>query len=1041
MTSVETVPSGSRFLNRSNMGGGYLCARPSTSYTVAAFCPLCMRLLGPLVPSGSMSDRAAGRAGARDGDAGQFNAVIAGAIHISCYITAANRAAPVFEVVPQRNAVRCVTKPLRDGGAAGAGSLNATSASRASDSTGLAGPVPSVSSASSSSPSSLQSTPGSSSSQASHSAEWAFHAVFRPHPSSLSLLSSHAADFYREVSQPALRNACQGVNTNIVAWGVHPTQKFRLLFGKSTGNLPLSPSSGRSYAPSASSSASLPIAQPSGTASLSERDAMELYGQLGALLHEFFTRIAAPDVRQTSAVQSADEWRLGISSWLVVNNQVVDLLKPPSSSPSSSPSSHSSAPRAAPSSSPSGNANAPMAFVNLEARSLRGACSILQMAKTNRIVTKQNVEHAHFFVRVALFHRGQVSTLHLVDLVDFRDFEDPAAADEKWELLEILQELRQPPLSARQAAGSKQQKPREGASSSSPPPSPTTDSKTAGPRTPPRSSSPVASSTRRYATTLANFVLPLLTANAQTFLYANVIDLRSSLRESVALLNAVANLRGFVCPCRRLSGVAFVQLGFQAPPTDMDKEDAHADAATTASFETQAAVSIGESLLSQLAAPSPVVDGTNSPFASKWSSPPAPATSRQRNESTRPAATTDDSETADSSEAMRWLDAFQQRKREILGARVDTVAPAAEVVSLANSRVEAARSRVDASPDRAQQSPPPNSVSEIYEQLRRSMLAIEMGGDSHAATASHTADAFGASNPRHDASPPLAREMPFTMLSTSDHRELETHERYGVDFNALAAVSPVRLPSQRSSSSSRSSSRSEEGCYSSNQQQVSSRSVPVKACEGVQPPCSSEETKWDRIVSPNCTEWGRPTPSSPPEHQQGRHLRPSSPPISPPQAPQQASTPSSRHLPPATPTRLLPIADFEAQCVRAGVPSTPAAAPNVDGLDPATADRVQAADAALLRKNYDALLTIVREQQELREEAEARAADAVHDQEELRAAFEVQIENMKLDNVALRRKMRLLEKRSDAQDALDSTTTTCRRCRSRCTSSRSATWR
>ncbi|KAE8892779.1 hypothetical protein PF005_g3819 [Phytophthora fragariae] len=86
--------------------------------------------------------------------------------------------------------------------------------------------------------------------------------------------------------------------------------------------------------------------------------------------------------------------------------------------------------------------------------------------------------------------------------------------------------------------------------------------------------------------------------------------------------------------------------------------------------------------------------------------------------------------------------------------------------------------------------------------------------------------------------------------------------------------------------------------------------------------------------------------------------------------------------------------------------------PNLNGLDSKTAEKVQAADATLLRKNYDALLSIVREQQQAKEAAEARATEALHDQEELRAMFEVQIENMKLANVGLRSKVRALENRT-----------------------------
>ncbi|RLN57689.1 hypothetical protein BBJ29_000380 [Phytophthora kernoviae] len=97
---------------------------------------------------------------------------------------------------------------------------------------------------------------------------------------------------------------------------------------------------------------------------------------------------------------------------------------------------------------------------------------------------------------------------------------------------------------------------------------------------------------------------------------------------------------------------------------------------------------------------------------------------------------------------------------------------------------------------------------------------------------------------------------------------------------------------------------------------------------------------------------------------------------------------------------------------KAGLPTSMLSPPNVEGLDVNTAQKIQAADATLLRKNYEALLSIVREQQQAKELAESRATEALHDQEEQRAMFEVQIENMKLANVGLRSKVRALENRT-----------------------------
>uniref|UniRef100_K3WGT2 Uncharacterized protein n=1 Tax=Globisporangium ultimum (strain ATCC 200006 / CBS 805.95 / DAOM BR144) TaxID=431595 RepID=K3WGT2_GLOUD len=289
--------------------------------------------------------------------------IVLSQVHVSCFITAANRATPVFEVVPERHCVRVVNKPLGD------------TASNTAASTNIA-PENSGSSNSNGS--------WSSSHTAVPSAEWDFHMLFP------SASSSHASDFYREITQPAFRNVCDGWNTNVVAWGVHPTQKFRLLFGKSTGGNDFLPGSGQ---PSSSPSAAV------------DREILEVYGQLGALLCEFFhltsPRRMSSTIRAHQPSLSSSGWRLGISGWIVVNNQAIDLLKPAVSPSTSSRKAGQS------SSSSSGQQPAPLSFVSLEAKSFASACKILQIAKTNRIVMKQHAEHAHFFLRLAFFHNGQ----------------------------------------------------------------------------------------------------------------------------------------------------------------------------------------------------------------------------------------------------------------------------------------------------------------------------------------------------------------------------------------------------------------------------------------------------------------------------------------------------------------------------------------------------------------------------------------------------------------------------------------------------------
>ncbi|KAE9251512.1 hypothetical protein PF002_g4257 [Phytophthora fragariae] len=364
-------------------------------------------------------------------------------IHVSCYVTAANRAAPEFEVLPQHNCVRVANKSSSDGASSGGGAVAAESAC-------VVAPA----------------------------AEWDFHSVFS------STSPSHAIDFFTEITLPALRTARDGINSNIVVWGVHPTQKFRLLFGKNVG--------GGGFAP-----------QPE----MAVNDVVELYGQLVGMLHAFFSRLDLG-----SRPLEDEPWRLGISSWVIMNNQAIDLLKSPLGGASTEGGRM-----------PSTQAEP---FVSLEATSLATAFRIVQTAKTNRIVRKQNAESVHFFVRLAIFHGGQVSTVHLVDLVDQKEFQDPVLNQEKYELYNTLQRLRQPLSSPRQSGC--------------------------------MGGADLMSSTGNMV--LSNFMLPLLTANAKTFLYANVIDSRSSLRECVQMLNAVANIRGFASLNREVSNANTIVL-------------------------------------------------------------------------------------------------------------------------------------------------------------------------------------------------------------------------------------------------------------------------------------------------------------------------------------------------------------------------------------------------------------------------------------------------------------------------------------------------
>ncbi|EEY57891.1 uncharacterized protein PITG_00478 [Phytophthora infestans T30-4] len=658
-----------------------------------------------------------------EGSANDAAAPVLSHIHVSCYVTAANRATPVFEVLPQQNCVKVANKPANDASIAG---MLSTSSSGGAVST----------------------------------AEWTFHSVFS------SSSPSHAIDFFTEITLPALRTARDGINSNVVVWGVHPTQKYRLLFGKSVG--------GGGFAP-----------QPE----MAVNDVVELYGQLVGMLHAFFAQL---DIGSRPAQN--EPWRLGISSWIIVNNQAIDLLKTDSNRTNSSAE--------------------PMTFVSLEAQSLAGAFRIVQTAKTNRIVRKQNAENAHFFVRLALFHGGQVSSVHLVDLIDQKDFQDQVSIQEKIELYSILQDLRQAGATLRQSST--------------------------------RASVPQVFTGKMV---LSNFMMPLLTANAKSFLYANVIDSRSSLRESVQMLNAVANLRGFTCVCKPLRGVSFEQLYI-------------VEAQIRGSTPNRSVLS------PQIEMPSSV----NSHMLERHSSFEQPPATSSLNG-------------AEESEAMSWLNAFAQRKLNILGGSIDTI----------NTRP---------------------SITDLYEQVRESLedvKEIELGKPEN----SRVSHCSLHSLPPNRSIP--ESHTPLPILDQSSDQEDFAHIGYS-------------------------------------------------------------RTKNERIL----------------QHHTERSQHPDE------------DLHSSNHAPVSSKPDPFELEAFK----KAGISPCVMVPPNVDGLDVKTAERVQAADATLLRKNYEALLSIVREQQQDKEAAEARAAEAIQDQEETRAMFEVHIENMKLANVGLRSKLRALEKRT-----------------------------
>ncbi|KAG2790704.1 hypothetical protein PC129_g2539 [Phytophthora cactorum] len=789
-----------------------------------------------------------------EGSANDAGAPVLSQIHVSCYVTAANRAAPVFEVVPEQRCVRVANKPGSDFSAAAGGT------------------IPGMLSTSSSG------------SGAVSSAEWNFHSVFS------SSSPSHAIDFFTEITLPALRTARDGINSNVVVWGIHPTQKYRLLFGKSVG--------GGGFGPQAE---------------MAVNDVVELYGQLVGMLHAFFSQLDVGSRRLQ--VAESEPWRLGISSWIIVNSQTIDLLKTPTADASRMNSSAE-----------------PLTFVSLEAPSLATAFRIVQTAKTNRIVRKQNAENVHFFVRLALFHGGQVSTVHLVDLVDQKEFQDPVLIQEHLELYNILQDLRQPETTSRQSSS--------------------------------RASAPSTSLDSTGKMILSNFMIPLLTANAKTFLYANVIDSRTSLRESVQMLNAVANLRGFACVCKPLRGVSFEQLCFEASPNEPERREIQGE-------QDRFTPEVKSRLLLNRSASSP-------PLPAYQAESPSLVNPHilEKQSSFELQSASSSSSGAMESEAMSWLNTFAQRKRDILGGSIDTIGAITS------------RARV---PERPVPDPVPSSafengvrdellqenystpdmrpsISDLYEQLRESLedvKEIELGKSD---------------NPRvshcslHSLPPDRLMSESYTPLPIVDQNaDQEDFAQVGYSRRTIGSIMRHQTEQPQQRDGELSSTWAPSNYATNNRPVVNSTSHYYEASYAHSRPEVDSVEPTEMSVLPSPAELSDPMPSSA----------------------------SSKPDP------------FTLEALKkAGISPCVMEPPNVDGLDVKMAQRVQAADATLLRKNYDALLSIVREQQQAKEAAEARAAEAVQDQEETRAMFEVQIENMKLANVGLRSKLRALENRT-----------------------------
>ncbi|OQR88611.1 hypothetical protein THRCLA_22834 [Thraustotheca clavata] len=122
-------------------------------------------------------------------------------------------------------------------------------------------------------------------------------------------------------------------------------------------------------------------------------------------------------------------------------------------------------------------------------------------------------------------------------------------------------------------------------------------------------------------------------------------------------------------------------------------------------------------------------------------------------------------------------------------------------------------------------------------------------------------------------------------------------------------------------------------------------------------------------------------------------------------------------------TPLTPIREganrFEEILYEAHLPSMAPPAPDVEGLDSKSALTVQKTEALLLRSNYDQLLRILKDQTHYNEQLQHKVDDTHFQLSEMQTNFDVQTQDLKLANVELRSKVRILEQSSGIQSLFD----------------------
>ncbi|KAH9078257.1 hypothetical protein Ae201684P_019348 [Aphanomyces euteiches] len=125
--------------------------------------------------------------------------------------------------------------------------------------------------------------------------------------------------------------------------------------------------------------------------------------------------------------------------------------------------------------------------------------------------------------------------------------------------------------------------------------------------------------------------------------------------------------------------------------------------------------------------------------------------------------------------------------------------------------------------------------------------------------------------------------------------------------------------------------------------------------------------------------------------------------------------------PPPIPALSIPLKDesWKEVVKRANLPCLAPPAPNVDGLDAQSAWTIQFTEAQLLRKHYDDLLHVLRDQYDHTKQLERQVEEFQLSRDEIDATYQVQMHDLKLANVDLRSKLRVLESETGMQTVLD----------------------